>query len=359
MVEKGIIKQSGAYERIKIGFEELSQRFSLRLVSPHFADKTTESSSKNKYDKNGIRGLLRDLKLLWNNHRTIWKLYKEVKSDQPDFIYELASYLDYKGLIIARILRIRHFYEVNGILYISREKYYRTYFKYLAKQLERWAYLKSDYNFFVGSYGDFFKFERKNWINIENGVEKKYISFFRGESKVIADKVHFAFLGNGMNYQRPEVLINAIKSVENYDGMVLHVGGINNQDVITNLSGVIEVIDHGYLNKIELCNMMTSVHVGLIAGSPVYQSSMKLFDYGAAKCLVIAPEIYNLKNWFNDQEVLYFDGTASAMAEKIESVLKEPALIEEYGSKLFKKIDDEFTWDGIFGQIGDSIEDNL
>ena len=87
--------------------------------------------------------------------------------------------------------------------------------------------------------------------------------------------------------------------------------------------------------------------IGLISGVNEYQSCMKIFDYGASFCAVVAPSNYNLKYWFKD-EVIFFDGTTDGLYSILSYLMDDRMKISMYAKKLRKKIGANFTWEKIF-----------
>ena len=85
----------------------------------------------------------------------------------------------------------------------------------------------------------------------------------------------------------------------------------------------------------------------MIPGFPEFQSCMKLFDYGAAGCAVLAPNTYNLNYWFSN-ELLFFDGSANDLQSKLSQLIANNTLLNELSSRLNNKISSEFTWSSIF-----------
>ena len=74
----------------------------------------------------------------------------------------------------------------------------------------------------------------------------------------------------------------------------------------------------------------------------MYQSCMKLFDYGAGGCAVIAPEIHNLKLWFPN-ELVFFNGSPEDLSHKLEILVNnENNEIQSYGKKLQNKVKNNF-----------------
>ncbi|WP_100627187.1 glycosyltransferase [Algoriphagus formosus] len=347
---------SGAFQHISVGYKQLSVSYDMTAYLNHQSInlsnyKTNEFPQKKgeniiSIKKRGVLyGTVKDLQLIIQYVLNIAILYKVLKGKDVNFIYERTAYINFSGLIVAKFLGIPHFYEANGIQYKGKEKYYKSLLSPIIKRLEKWMYKNSTHVFFVGSYGLYWNLKSKNWSNIENGVESKFLEFFKEKKKKILKPLNLCFIARLMAHQRPDLLIEALRNVKDHEDIVLHLIGSGLESIKEKLKDKIKVVNHGFQNREAIKHILHDMHVGIIAGSPEYQSTMKIFDYGVAKCAVIAPDIINLKNWF-EQEVLFFEKNNSyALALEIDILLENPKIIKEYGESLYEKIENNFTWD--------------
>ena len=160
----------------------------------------------------------------------------------------------------------------------------------------------------MGSYGNYWKLKNANWSNVENGIESKYIND-AAVNKTFNGKLEFCFVGRYAKHQNIECLVEAMDYIKNKHVIKLHFIGTGLENIAKNISKKdIEVINHGYLNRDALLNVLNQSHVGLICGTPPYQSCMKLHDYALTSCLVLAPMVNNLKIRF-ENSLLFFDRT--------------------------------------------------
>lgn len=366
---------TGAYQHIQIGFHQLSQYYDMELlkVGSHaspgkagaYVNKETAVPVKQKGLKSKLlaalprklHGTLKYVHWLIKNNIRFYSLYKTIKQKRPDFIYERCCILDFRGVIIARKLGIPHFYENNGILvYQYHENFFSSYIKSLLLRIEQWSHKSSDFVFYVGTWGNVFNNSKKNWMNIENGIEAAWVQQNAGLKKQIDNHViHCCVLGHLMKHHNVDILIDALnKQATNKRLNISFVGSVQ-PDIWKLLNESLTInnveIDHrGILNRDALLQLLRGTHVGIITGAHAYQSMMKLFDYGAAKCLVIAPDTFNLTYWFSNEEVLFFrEKDSDSLAGQLTLVAQKPAIIMEYGEKLYNTIQDKFTWDKIFG----------
>ncbi|MCM5527632.1 glycosyltransferase [Parasegetibacter sp. NRK P23] len=287
------------------------------------------------------------------------KLYRYVKKENPDFIYERAAYLNFSGLIVSKLLRKKHFYELNGAPHFAIRKFYTSFLNGVVRKMEQLAFSKADFLFIVGSWHKVLSLKKENWISIENGIEEEFLSYYAARQKPMPPhKIEIVFIGHLMKgNHNPELLMNGLNSLEDKTKIRLNLAG-SQMDALEAfcVEKGIEVVNHGFLNRSQLLPFLERMHVGVIPGGEEYPSFMKIFEYGGSKCLVIAPDLYNLKHWFSDADVLFFKkNDPDDFRKRLEHVMAEKELIREYGDQIFDTIKNNFTWHHIFSQIHSKI----
>ena len=351
---------SGAFHHISMGVKELSKYFNIKLFLnsnsielSKYAKKINSNQNKKETiiqvkQQGYVYGTLKDINILFKNLLKIPNLYTCFKNQELSFVYERKAYLDFAGLVTCMFLRIPHFYEVNGVMFKTRYKYYKSLFEPVAKFLERKAYKNSNHNFFVGSYGNYWKLKTSNWTNVENGIESKYINNTE-LNKDFKGVLEFCFVGRYAKHHNIECLVEAIDYIENKHTIKINFIGTGLDYIVKNISKKnIEVIYHGYLNREALLNVLNQCHVGLICGTPPYQSCMKLHDYALSRCLVLAPMVDNLKTRFDKRLLFFDDNNAKSLATKINQIIGDHSLINTYGNLIHNEIINNYTWDKIF-----------
>jgi glycosyltransferase involved in cell wall biosynthesis len=362
---------SGAFQHIFIGHKELSKSFDLEIyLSTQKIDiesikqkavkgtKNTAPITPHKFSKTKLYGTLKDLQEILKAFINIPGLCKLYKQKKIAFIYERTAYINFSGLLAAKIVGVKHFYEANGIQFIARQKYYSSWLTPIVKRIEKWMYRKSNHTFFVGTYGFYWKLKSENWSNVENGIEASMIDYFENHQKQISTTKNICFIAKLMKHQRPDVFIEAFIKLENAKDLNVHLIGSGLESIEEAIKDSINVINHGYQNRDDIKLLLQNMHIGIIAGSPEYQSTMKIFDYSSSKCAVIAPKITNLKFWFKD-EICFFDGTSEDLSEKIDLLINNIDLLNYYGQKLHNKVKKNFTWDKIYGDMSTTITSYL
>lgn len=366
--EKGCLNpKTGAFQHISMGLNQLSVSFDIKLYLSNEKIELNKSLFQNTIRdieitkstsiKNIFYGTIKDLYLLFSNLKDVYSLVQLFKNEKINFVYERTSYLNFSGLIASKIVGISHFYEANGFQYKGRQRYYKSIFIFFAKFFEKKAYSISNHTFFVGSYGDFWKIKKDNWSNVENGIEKNFVIDFVERQK---NKIDICFVGRLMDHQKIEILIDALKIFENKDKIKVNLVGSGLELIESEIKGLgVSVVNHGFVERSKIINLLSTFDIAIISGSNMYQSCMKLFDYGAGGCAVIAPEIHNLKLWFLD-ELVFFNGTPEDLSNKLEFLVKnENKEIQIYGKKLQNKVKNNFTWEIIFKNKTKIIIKNL
>lgn len=372
VTEKGCLNPStGAFHHIDIGCTKLREHFkictylytekigldSIRQKLGKIKSQNSHSAGKTIKTKGPIYGTAKDIQVLILAVYNTIKLYRLFKAQKIDFVYERTSYLNFSGLIASKLAGIKHYYESNGIQFKGKQKYYRSYLQDLARHIEKWAYKKSDHVFFIGTYGFFWNLDSKNWTNIENGIEEKNIT--RKKPNLIGNSVDICFIGALMDHHMLSSIIEALNMLDSKLPVNFHLVGSGFDDIkVRTDSYKFSVHKHGFLERSELKNLISEFHIGVIAGTKQYSSYMKLFDYASGNCAVVAPETINFKYWFNN-EICFFNGSPEDLANKIQSLIQDEKLRNNYSCALYDKVKDNFTWTKIYDDVAQTIKRNI
>ncbi|MUU77871.1 glycosyltransferase [Winogradskyella endarachnes] len=370
--EKGCLNpNTGAFQHISMGLRQLSNNFEIELfLNSKQIDltdytkqenvKQQDKTTKPKKIKGLIYGTIKDLQIFFTNLSKTRSLIKSFKAKNPKFIYERVSYLDFSGLIACKYLKIPHFYEANGFQYKGRRRYYKSLFVGIAKILEKMVYRMSNHVFFVGSYGDFWKIDKNNWTNVENGIEKDFIIDFKEKEISEKDFIDICFVGRLMDHQKINVFVEALSIFNSKSQIRINLVGSGLACVESEIKNLdIQVVNHGFVSRSNIVTLLSNFDIAIISGSNPFQSCMKLFDYGAAGCAVIAPDIHNLKLWFRE-ELFFFNGSSEDLSKKLDILVKNKNnLIQFYGKNLNVKVRNSFTWETIFNQKSNIIKKYL
>ena len=356
---------TGAFQHITSGYRELNKRFrvgiylegvKVDLSNPVNGQAAEGNPPVKEVKRRGLLyGTVKDILYFWHGVRLTFRLVKLFRQEKPSGVYERASYLGFSGLLAARLRRVPHFYEANGLQFENRKRYYTSLLSGLVKRIERKCYTCSDHVFFVGSYGDYWRIAKENWTNVENGVESELLSGLPPKATVDGP-LRICFVGRMMWHHRLDILVDALMLLEDKDLVKVHFIGSGFDEIIGRIEQLgIAVSDHGFLDRSEIIAILGEMDVGLICGSPPYNSNMKLFDYGAAGCTVMSAPVYHIKSLYPN-EVIFFDGSPEDLARQLSKVANDPAILKSYREILFERIANEFTWERIYRAVSDTME---
>ncbi|WP_417746068.1 glycosyltransferase [Rosistilla oblonga] len=354
---------SGASQHIRTGFDQLSKHFDMEALFPEAAPKpssnaTAVSSDRqrnaNVLDRSRLRGGLRDGKHFLGQLRYSTSIIREVQRKAPDFVYYRAAFLDPLPIFL-RARGIPCIIEANGLQFEARRKYYRSPLECWNRHCEHRTYRLASHVFFVGSYGDYWKLPEQNWTNVENGVETEFLDRFQFPRPPRSGPLRIAFVGSLMQHHRPDVLVAAVSEFADSHKAELHLIGSKLQPVADALRGKLRVIEHGFLDRDALAAVLRDLDVGLVSGVPKYQSQMKLFDYGAARMAVVAPQTHHLQGWHGDLLSFFPPGDASGMAATLSQLAGDRERVALLGNRLHERIRERFTWDRIFAHKANVI----
>lgn len=315
------------------------------------------NNARNGYANNRLIGMLRDLKALVKNNISIFKTYRRIKRNSPDFIFERSEYLNFQGIICAKMLSIPHFYEANWVHYNGIQQFYSSHFNFVAKWLEERMYAWSSHIFFVGNQHLLLKLRKKNWSIIQNGVSEEVVKRFSGhENEVENNVVRVCILANLMTHHRMDIFLEALKKLNVTSHVKIYFIGVNFESIVSQVPEHIQYEYLGALSKDRLYDVLSSMNIAVISGGPFYSSFMKLYDYAAVKLAVICPDLSNLTSIFSDHEMLYFKNEDSEdLAKKMNYLIDRPEDIKRLGDSIYTKVSSEYTWENIFLDIKKTI----
>lgn len=342
---------SGAYHHIRAGLHEMSKYFDLQQVN--FCQPYTEVpvSGQVPVKRRLSRWLyyIKGLYLLLLNHRHFFRYYRTVKRLKPDFIYERAGYLNYNGVLIAKALRLPHFYEVNGILWKDHSEYHPGFWNRIARTLENWSYRRSTFVFFIGGLGSYFKVPSNRYIAVQNGIDKKFVEPFLHHEKKLDGPLQLVFIGHAMAHHRLEVLAEATHLVRHPTAFQLHLVGSHIESMRERFNSAMPIQYHGVLDHEAIAGLLKACHVGIIPYTRDYFSNVKAFMYGAARLCVVLPLTGNFREVFPEETVVSMqNGDASDLASKLDQLSTDRSVIKGKGNAVFDLVYSNYTWEKIF-----------
>lgn len=354
-----LIPGSGAFQHIEIGIHELSKHFEIVKVCtcrtsntyPKDSGATTKTGGKRRTRFAWLKKQVRFLFVLAKNHVRFFSYYKAIKKARPSFIYERASYLNFNGLVASKLLRIPHFYEVNGILWLDRKDTLPGFWNRVAFHFENRSYKASNFVFFVGGLARYFGVPAERYLAVQNGIEREFINRFRSHHKSPGTLINVVFVGHAMPHHRLDILYKATFRLRSPERFCFHFVGNNMEDAAKEMNPKVKVIYHGVLGHDLLGELLLNCEVGIIPFVRDYYSNVKAFMYGAAKLLIVLPLEGNFQSVFGEMDVLSFQNdNVDHLALKLDELPENTQMICEKGEAVYWKINENYTWDAIFSK---------
>jgi glycosyltransferase involved in cell wall biosynthesis len=364
VTEQGCLDPTtGAYQHISMGIRELNRyaevvTFLSKSKAPSRAAVSAERGvpKVSGFRSSGIWGALRDMRDFLQNAREGWRVARQVRAAGCE-----AAYVRVQGLqpisIFLRCYGIKVFLEANGLQFESRKHCFKSWLSSLYRPFERYLYLKADHVFFVGSYGTYWKLPSNNWSEVENGIEPEMLQS-REVPVCAGNPIKIVLLARLVAHHKGQVLADALKhlSREQLNHLELHLVGSGFDQLKLDLDQVVEVVDHGFVGREEIGALLRQMDIGVIPNGPPYSSQMKLLDYAAAGCLVVAPDVPHLVNFYQDRGVLFFEyGSAGSLSEALLAAVSKETHVSENAQRLQSHVADNYTWEAIFKRKFDQI----
>lgn len=357
---------TGAYQHISIGIRELSKHFDLKTILPPRQSKTVQNVAPqhqevSRWKASGWFGAARDVRDFLRLMVQALRIAKQVKESNCDGVYLRVQTLSPLPIIL-RVLQIKCFLEANGLQFQSRLDRFNSWFSQLYRPFEYLVYRTAAHVFFVGSYGDYWKLPSANWSNVENGIEQRFIEQFFGLNKRVDKPVNICLVARLVSHHQIDVLVESIRFLtdEERKGIHLHLIGSGFDYLKKELSELAVISNHGFVDHVDLAEILKKMHVGIITGGPEYASHMKLFDYAAAKVAVVAPETYHLKKWYEGKGVIFFkSGDANSMTSVFRGIIRKPEMLETSAELLYHHVSEHHTWEQVFAVEAKIILENL
>lgn len=360
--EACLIPGSGAYKHINAGLVQLRRYYDIDMVQ--FCKSPTINNAKGQSVKKNLRSsefkrFIKWFYILIKNHSNFFSYYKTVKRIKPEFVYERSSFLNFNGILISKILKIPHMYEVNGVLSKDNQEYFPGILNKVSFWLEKKAY-QSTFGFYVGGINESFNIKEGNFKVIQNGIEENYLLKFKNRENIVKDKISITFIGHAMPHHRLDILVEALNLLQSPESFRVYLIGSNLESIKSEINSRIDVVLLGSLSHDEISILMNEINVGIIPFALPYFSHVKAFMYGGSKLLMMLPEVRNFKSIFSSSEVKFIkNGDPQDLSDKLAELIGDDGIFNEYGNKIYLKVASHYTWEKIYEEVASTIRFNL
>lgn len=350
---------TGASHHIRMGIEQLSAYADVIPMLPTYRHRELPAAEDISCTRvqglisvlrhTGFWGLFRDLRDFAQGLRLGWTLSTAVKKEGCDAAYVRAQQLQTVAFFL-RFRGIKVFLEVNGLLFETRRHHLRSWLSFTYEPFERVLLQSVTHVFFVGSYGRYWKLRKPNWTEVENGIEENF-EFNEPRAARCGAPLRIVMVARLMPHHRAQLLTEALLLLEKTqrDTIEVHLIGTGFEVLIEQISPLCEIHDHGFLNRKSISDVLCKMDVGLIPDGPQFSSQMKLLDYAASGCLVLAPDVVHLRNFYEGKGIRLFKrGSSSSLAAALNSLLSGDADRLQMAQLLQGFVKANLTWRSIF-----------
>jgi glycosyltransferase involved in cell wall biosynthesis len=367
VTERGCLDPTtGANQHIRMGMRELAKHAELIPFLPAVPNSTASEAPKvankpawfRRLSTSGVWGAARDLRDFGRNSVNGWKLAKVIKSAGCEAAYVRVEAMQPISLFL-RWRKIKVFLEANGLQHISRKSRFRSWLSWSYRPFEKYIYRKADHIFFVGSYGQYWHLDSDYWTEVENGVEPE---MFQTRKAIVGAQrpIKLVLLARLVAHHNGILISKAIRKLEPAirSQIEVHLVGSGFEKLKEELLPLCQIKDHGFVDRNNIGSLLQQMDIGLIPDGPAYASQMKLLDYAANGCLVLAPDLLHLKNFYSGKGVLFFSQKDStSLAKKIELLVDGDISADRMARELQQHICGTYTWDSIFARKWKTIEE--
>lgn len=259
-----------------------------------------------------------------------FKLIKQIKKDRPDAIYERYNLYQPAGIIVSKIFKIPLLLEVNAPLKQERERFSGGLaMPSLAKAVENFTWLGASHvlpvtDVLANHLRDVNVPEERITV-IHNGIRQQVLERFENKDIGKNKTVTIGFVGFMHLTCGVEKAIDVLARNKEKDLRLVCVG---NGDVVDELKnqaknlGVESKVEFtGLLSREDVFDKVKDFDITLQPAVTEYASPLKMFEYMAAKSLIVAPRMDNIEEILDDETSILFeeDGFENALEDAVQN----------------------------------------
>ena len=289
------------------------------------------------------------------------KIMQAAIKHKPDFIYERFSLYMIAGVIAKRILGIPLILEINAPLYEERSDDLVISLKRFARWTQYYTFKHADLLLPVtqvlGNIVKTYKVPEEKIDVIHNGINREEF-VYEGTKKEYRERINIperltiGFVGFLRGWHKLEYLLESFAAAtadSNASLVIIGDGpGTGDLKLLAEQLGIGDRLHiTGIVDRSAMPIYIAALDIAILPNVVGYSSPLKLFEYLAMQCAVIAPDTGNIREILIDGEtaLLFERGEVDQLTENMKTLLENPELRERIaaaGRQLL--IDAGFTW---------------
>jgi glycosyltransferase involved in cell wall biosynthesis len=188
------------------------------------------------------------------------------------------------------------------------------------------------------------KIKKNTEVAIHQNIDFSRFDFI--EDKPTEDTINIGFIGSFLKWHRVDLLLKAFSKLkeEGYTVKLYLLGfgeefGVIEKQVAANKFKT-DIILTGFVDGEELLKYKKKIHIGVMPGSNWYGAPNKIFEYGASKMAVIAPNTPTIADLFLDKKelILFKNNSFDELFLSLKQLCDNNVLINELADHLQQKI---------------------
>lgn len=284
------------------------------------------------------------------------KLLYVVKKHKPDFIYERYNLHQPAGVLVSMITRTPLLLEVNAPLYEERLRHSGGIaLKWLAKAVENFTWKHATVALPVTEVlsqimNSDLRINNEN-IVIHNGIRESEFERLSNMKKDGGDVLNIGFVGFMHLTCGVEHVINLMAENKSLKAKLTCVGDGPRARALEEMSSIVGVSEQcdfkGLISREAVFDVVSEFDIAIQPAVTSYASPLKIFEYMAAGCLIVAPDQPNIREILNEDCAIFF---TPGDIESFKSAIKEA--VNNYSAHQAKKqyareqiLSRHFTWE--------------
>ena len=279
---------------------------------------------------------------------------------KPDIIYERYNIFLPSGIFVKKLLKLPLLLEVNAPLFDEKSKYGGVSLKSLAKWSEGYVWREADHVFSVTDVlADYIRAEHvpNDRITItHNGVNLEKFELVKDKNQAKANigcegHLVLGFTGFIRKWHGLHRVIEIIANNPQIDCIFYVIGDGPAKDELVELSKEKQLTDkikfEGLIDRDNIYKFVSAFDIALQPDVVPYASPLKMFEYMACGCSIVAPNTNNIKEILTHEKdgLLFEINDAGSFEKTIEELIKNEPLVKKLADNAREKIiSTPYTW---------------
>jgi glycosyltransferase involved in cell wall biosynthesis len=314
---------------------------------------------------------LRDLQMMRLDKSIEARLSAFVEREKPDLIYERSCYGMASGMLTSRRFGIRYVVEMNAPYPEEKAAMQgKSLIQFRGTQHEKQQVHSAYKTVVVSSAMKKYLVEKTNVdpdkiLVVANAVNPSHLKPSEEHQQEISaryelnsEHVVFGFVGSIFPYHGVDLMIESFATIEReYKEVRMLIIGAG--EILPDLQH--RALELGLEKKIhftgnvphqKVYDYLSLMDIAIMARSNWYGSPVKIFEYGAMRKAIIAPNVVPVQDVMQHRvHGLLIEASTEALTQSMRFMLQQPEERTRLADSFYKKVMEEHTWEMVAKQI--------